>query len=427
MSASNDFIQQEKATFSRDQWIIIALLAFLQFTIILDFMILSPLGAILMPAMKISPSQFGMVVSGYAVSAALSGFLTAGFADKFDRKKLLMFFYCGFILGTLFCALAPNFHMLLAARIVTGLFGGVIGSIVFAIMTDLFPLQQRGRVMGILQTAFAASQVMGLPLGLWLSSKWGWHSPFLMIVFVSTLVGFVIWAKLPSITAHLALQTDKKALTHMMHTVATPKYAFAFVLTGILSMGGYMIMPFASAYTVHNLGIDIDNLPLLYMVTGCVSIFVGPLVGRISDAIGGYTTFIFGSIVTAIMTVIYTNLGSTSLGMLMVVNSLMFVGIFSRMIPSQALMSGIPAPASRGAFMSINASLQQLAGGLGSIVAGMIVSEGADGKIQHFEYVGYIMVGFTALTVYMMYFINRDVMASRTKTASPSVEPSLGH
>ncbi|MEK2688042.1 MFS transporter [Bdellovibrio sp. GT3] len=427
MSSTNDFIQQEKTTFSRDQWIVIGLLAFLQFTIILDFMILSPLGAILMPAMQISPSQFGMVVSGYAVSAAISGFLTAGFADKFDRKKLLMFFYAGFILGTLFCALAPNFHMLLAARIVTGLFGGVIGSIVFAIMTDLFPLQQRGRVMGILQTAFAASQVMGLPLGLWLSSKWGWHSPFLMIVAVSTAVGFIIWAKLPSITAHLALRTEKKALTHLVHTVATPKYAFAFVLTGILSMGGYMIMPFASAYTVHNLGIDLDSLPLLYMVTGCVSIVVGPLVGRISDAIGGYPTFIFGSIVTAVMTVIYTNLGPTSLGMLMFVNSCMFVGIFSRMIPSQALMSGIPAPASRGAFMSINASLQQLAGGLGSISAGMIVSEGAGGKIQHFEYVGYLMVVFTAITVVMMYFVNRDVMGSRGSKKVGPAEPSLGH
>ena len=139
-----------KTPFTRYQKIVLAILVFLQFTIILDFMILSPLGAILMPALNVSTTQFGMVVSAYAVSAALSGFLTAGFADKFDRKKLLLFFYGGFVLGTLLCGLAPNFEFLLGARIVTGLFGGVIGSIVMAILTDVFALQQRGRVMGFL-------------------------------------------------------------------------------------------------------------------------------------------------------------------------------------------------------------------------------------------------------------------------------------
>ncbi len=178
--------------FTSYQKFVIGLLAFLQFTIILDFMILSPLGAILMPEMKISPAQFGLVVSVYAFSAGASGLLAAGFADRFDRKRFLLFFYAGFVLGTLLCAIAPTYHFLLGARMITGVFGGFIGSISFAITTDLFPFQMRGRVMGFIQTAFAASQVLGIPLGLSLASKWSWHTPFFMIVFGSSIVGFVI-------------------------------------------------------------------------------------------------------------------------------------------------------------------------------------------------------------------------------------------
>src|SRR5688572_16524151 len=106
------------STFSKYQRFVIALLALLQFTIILDFMIISPLGDILLKSLGLTTSQFGSVVSAYAISAGISGILAAGFADKFDRKKLLLFFYTGFIIGTLFCALAYNYETLLLARMV---------------------------------------------------------------------------------------------------------------------------------------------------------------------------------------------------------------------------------------------------------------------------------------------------------------------
>lgn len=407
-------------SFTPYQKFAIALLAFLQFTIILDFMILSPLGAILMPDLQITTAQFGAVVSAYAVSAALSGFLTAGFADKFDRKKLLLFFYSGFIIGTLLCGLAPTYEFLLGARIVTGLFGGVIGSIVLAIVTDIFPLEQRGRVMGYLQTSFAASQVLGIPAGLYLSNLWGWHMPFIMIVVVSLLAGFFIFNNLKPITAHLDLQTDKRAYQHLLHTLSIPQYILAFAATAFLSIGGFMIMPFASAFTVNNLGVHQDQLPIIYLITGVASILIGPLVGKASDAFGKFNVFIFGSIMGAIMVVIYTNLQVTPLPLVILVNTLMFIGIFSRMIPSQALMSAIPSPANRGAFMSVGASLQQLAGGLGSIISGMIVGQDSSGTIRHFEVVGYVMCGLAATTLVMMYFINRSVERKMAPLAAAS-------
>ncbi|MNJ94639.1 Purine efflux pump PbuE [compost metagenome] len=406
-------IKPQPLAFTGYQKFVIALLAFLQFTIILDFMILSPLGAVLMPSLKITASQFGAVVSAYAISAAIAGFLTAGFADKFDRKKLLLFFYGGFVLGTFLCGIAPNYHFLLGARIVTGLFGGVIGSIAFAITTDIFPLEQRGRVMGFMQTAFAASQILGLPVGLYLSNHWGWHAPFMMIVLVSLIAGGFIVFYMKPVTEHLALQTEKKAFTHLAHTLKTPQYIMAFAATALLSVGGFMIMPFASAFTVNNMGIHIDNLPMIYFITGFASILIGPLVGKASDTFGAFTTFIFGTVLGMIMILIYTHLGITPLPLVILVNTMMFIGIFSRMIPSQALMSAIPDAANRGSFMSIGSSLQQLAGGLGSIIAGMIVVQESTGMIRHFDVIGYVMVALSIITLVMMYFINRDVAQKR--------------
>jgi predicted MFS family arabinose efflux permease len=391
------------------QKFVVAILAFLQFSIILDFMIMSPLGAMLMPALKITPSQFGLAVSVYAFSAGASGLLAAGFADRFDRKKLLLFFYTGFIVGTLFCGLAPTYELLLLARMVSGIFGGVIGSIVFAITTDLFAFELRGRVMGFLQTAFAASQILGLPVGLYISNLWGWHAPFLMIVSISVIVALVIYLKLRPIDGHLRLQQERSPFAHLQATFSNRRYLFAFCTTALLSIGGFMLMPFGSAYTVHNLGIAVDKLPIIYLITGLCSIVIGPVVGRLSDRFGKYNTFVFGSLVSIVMVLIYTNLGVTPLHQVILVNAVMFVGIFSRMIPSSALMSAIPAQANRGSFMSVSSSLQQISGGFASVVAGMVVYEGADGHLINFNVLGYVMVGTVSFSMVMMYFIHRMI------------------
>ena len=231
---------------------VIAILSLLQFTVIVDFMVLSPLGAILMPRMGISTSQFGLVVSVYAISAGASGLLAAGFADKFDRKKMLLFFYVGFVLGTLFCGIAGSYPVLLAARVITGIFGGVIGSISFAIITDTFPMEVRGRVMGFVQMAFSASQVLGIPIGLYLATRFDWHAPFLMIVAMATLVGIVIFLKLKPVTGHLHGRSDKNAFVHLWHTASNPYYLRGFMATMLLATGGFMIMPFSSAFLVNN-------------------------------------------------------------------------------------------------------------------------------------------------------------------------------
>lgn len=400
----------KKKTFSGYEIFVVAILTILQFTLILDFMVLSPLGPFLMPDLNIAPQQFGMVVSAYAFSAGLSGILAAGFADKYDRKKLLIFFYTGFIIGTLFCGLANTYSLLLMARIVTGIFGGVIGSITLAIITDLFRLEVRGRVMGFVQMAFASSQVLGLPIGLYFANLWDWHSPFIMIVIVSVVVMGAIIMYLKPIDAHLKIKSDRNAFVHLAKTASDSVYLKTFAATALLATGGFMMMPFGTVFGVNNLKISPDSLPLLYTVTGMCSMVIGPLIGKFSDSWGKYRTFFVGSLVTIVIVVIYCNLGVTPLWVVMVMNVIMFAGITARMISSQALLSAVPEQSDRGAFMSINSSVQQISGGIAAYVAGLIVVQSPSGELLHYDILGYVVAFTTFITIGLIWFVNQRVM-----------------
>ena len=398
-----------QSSFSPYQRFVTAILAIIQFTVILDFMVISPLGAILMNTLAISPAQFGWVVSVYAFSAAAAGVLAAGFADRFDRKRLLLFFYAGFMLGTAFCALAPDYQSLLMARVVTGLFGGVISSVSLAIVTDLFEMSLRGRVMGFVQMAFAASQVLGIPIGLLLANQFGWHAPFWLIAGVGTMIGIVIQLYMKPVDSHLKYRQDRNPFHHLIKTVGHRSYLLAFATTAVLTTGGFMVMPFSSAFSVNNVGLTLEQLPILYGITGVCSIVAGPLIGRWSDRIGKFTIFCGGSILTMITTAVYTNLGITPFVVVMAINIVLLIGISSRMISSSALLTAVPSLPDRGAFMSIIASVQQLAGGLASLVAGLVIVQQGNGPLQHFDTLGYMVIATMLGALYLMFLVDRQV------------------
>ena len=395
--------------FTPYQKFVVASLAFLQFAVILDFMIVAPLGALVMPALGMSPSQFGFIVSAYAFSAGASGLLVAGFADRYDRKKLLLFFYAGFVLGTLWCGVANSFHTLLAARIVTGIFGGVIGSVVLAIATDLFEPSQRGRVMGFIQTAFAASQILGLPTGIFLANRWDWHAPFRAMVVVGIVAGLVVAWKLRPVAAHLEKRQEHSPWMHLFNTVREPRHWSAFLTMMLLATGGFMLMPFGSAYVVNNLGIAITSLPTIYLVTGFFTIFIGPVVGRIADRVGKYPVFVAGSTLSIVMVLIYTHLPPVPLATVIVVNVVLFTGIFSRIIPFQALSTSVPEVTKRGAYNALGAAIQQVSGGIASVIAGQIVTSAPDGKLQHFPVVGYVVIGATLVTMFTTWKMKQGI------------------
>ena len=402
--------------FSRYQIFIIAILSFLQFTVTLDFMILYPLGIEVMPQLKISPAQFGFVVSAYAFSAGISGLLAAGFIDRFDRKKILLFFYVGFTVGTALCAASNSYYLLLFARIVTGLFGGVIASVVFAIITDLFPFHMRGRVIGYVQTAFAATQILGFPVGLFFVSLHEWRAAFIAIVAASIPVGILILWKIKPINEHLKLVSDKNYFKNLLVSLTIPKYLLAFAGTALLSIGGYMLTPLGGMFTVHNLLIPVKKLHIIYIVGGVFSFIIGPMVGQICDLFGKIQTFIFGTVILIMSVVIFTNLDKPNLYMVIVTHSMVFMGIIYRMIPAQVLISAIPEQQHRGSFMAVNSSLQQIAGGIAAATSGMIVTQNEQGILKNYDTVGYIVVGLSIVSLISMIYINKVI--TNVKTAA---------
>lgn len=398
-----------KKVFTSYQVFIIAILAFLQFTVVLDFMVISPLGAMLMDQLDISTSRFGIVVSAYAFSAGISGLLAAGFADKFDRKRFLLFFYVGFMAGTILCATAPNYHFLLIARIVTGTFGGVIASVSFSIITDLFALNVRGRVMGFVQMAFATSQVLGLPIGLVLANQYDWHAPFWMIAAIGIIVGLIIALFMKPITEHLNVETKLNPIKHLYSIISNSWYLQTFLAATLLATGGFMLMPFGSAFSIHNLGLTMEQLPVLYGVTGVFTIVFGPIIGKLSDSLGKYQIFVFGTVLTSVIVAIYTHFGITPLWMVITISVVMFVGVSTRMISSSALITAVPDLKDRGAFMSVYSSVRQIAGGIASAIAGIIVIQQNDGPLQRYDILGYVVIATMLISMVLLYFINKNI------------------
>lgn len=393
--------------FSSYQKFVIFILALSQFSVILDFMIMSPLGDMLMKSMKLTTDQFGLCVAAYAISAGISGLLTAGFADRFDRKKLLVFFFMGFIVGTGFCALANSYVTLVAARVFTGIFGGVIGSISLAIITDIFDMHHRGRVMGFIQMGFGASQVLGIPISLRLANVWGWQAPFVLVVGIGIIAVLLIMAKLQPITTHLSAATrNRNVVQHLWQTATKRHHRIAFLATCILSLGGFMMMPFGSAFAINNLGVTETQLPNLFMYVGIGTLIIMPIVGKLSDKIDKFVLFAIASLWMLVMVVIYTNQGLSPLWMVVGLNVLMMMGVMSRMIPATALVTAIPELADRGAFMSINSSLQQIAGGFAAAFAGTIVVQPEHAPLQHYDTLGYIVCAISLLGILMVYRIS---------------------
>jgi predicted MFS family arabinose efflux permease len=411
--------QQTKKIFTRYQMFIIAVLAFIQFTVILDFIIIAPLGALLMKVLDITPGQFGSIVSAYAFSAGIAGFLAAGFADKYDRKKFLLFFYAGFIFGTFLCGIATSFYFLLIARIITGIFGGVIASVSLAIVADLFPLNVRSRVMGFVQMSFAVAQVAGIPLGIYLANVIGWHAPFMMIVGIGIPAGIAMMKLVRPIDEHLSMQSavSSGAFVHLRNTLSQKHYVTAFITTALLTIGGFLMMPFSSAFLVFNVAISQDQLPLVFMFTGLSTIIILPIVGRISDSIGKISVFTAGTVLAAIMIAIYVNLGVTPLWEVILINVILFAGMMSRMIPATTLMTAVPELVDRGAFMSVSSSLQQVSGGIASVIAGMIIVQSGTGPLEHYDILGYACITLMFVGAGMMYFINKHV-EEKTKLSS---------
>jgi predicted MFS family arabinose efflux permease len=370
------------------EWLLLAVLAALQFTHNLDYMIMMPLMPQFEREMGVSPQQFGFLVSAYAFSAGVSGLLAALFIDRFDRKRALLVLYAGFTLGTLLCALAPGYLSLLMARTVAGAFGGVVAATTLAIIGDVFSDSRRGRAMGVVMTAFSVALIAGVPAGLYLANLFGWRSTFGVLGLVSGLVLVFVGRVLPPLRGHLT--HFREGTAGLWAALANPTHVRAYVLMVALVFSTLMIVPYMADYLVANAGRTEHELPLVYLVGGLCTLVMLQLVGRISDRFRKLSVFRVCAVSAIVPALVLTHLPPVSLSVALLWSTLFMVITASRMVPAMALVTASALPRYRGSFMTIISSVQQVAAALAALIGGFLLGKDQSGALTGFQNVGYL-------------------------------------
>jgi predicted MFS family arabinose efflux permease len=399
-------MKQSKTPFSRQQVFIIIIISLLQFVVVLDFLIMAPLGNDLAREIHLSTVQFGTAVSVYALGAGIAGIVVAGFADRYSRKKLVLLSVIGFMAGTMLCGIAMNYPLLLIGRIVAGIFGGIAVAQVAVLVADSFVFEQRGQVMSYVQLSFAVCQVAGLPAGIFLSGKWGWQAPFWFIAGLCVCLTFLIWKVMRAVKPVPSLGVNP--YQHLLKSLQNKRYRWPFVTTVLLILPAYMFAPYTAQFLVSNVGIQQQDLGTIYLSVGIVSALSLPLIGTVSDRFGKFKTMVAGTALTCIMLILYANFPPLPVMVVALVTAVMYIGLLSRSVPAGALLTAVPSARERGAFLSINSSVQQIGGGLGTFFTGHIISK-KDGRLLHFDRVGYCCVASMVLACVIMYFIEKRI------------------
>ncbi|MFC5282933.1 MFS transporter [Pedobacter alpinus] len=391
--------------------IILLLLAAINFTHILDFMIMMPLGNYLMPYFNISSQQFSMLVAAYTFSAGISGFLAAFFVDRFDRKRVLLVGYAGFLIGTLFCALSPTYSLLLLSRIVAGIFGGLIGAQVLSIVADLIPYERRGTAMGVIMAAFSVASVFGVPFSLYLANIFNWHGPFFFVAGMGCLLLPFLIKYLPKIDGHLTENSKIKVnpIVLLKDIAKDRNQLLALALSASVMLGHFMIIPFLNPFLEFNKGFSKSQTPVVYMVGGALTLISSPFLGKIADRIGKHRLFTIMALTAIIPIAIITNLPNIPFYAVLVVTGFWFVVSSGRTIPAQAIISNVVNSERRGSFMSINSSVQQISVGLASVIAGLVVIKTPTNALAHYEITGYISIAVTLVSIFVISKLNAKV------------------
>lgn len=384
----------------RRERLVLLILAAVQFVTIVDFMIVMPLGPQLMRTLSIGTASFGLVVSSYTFAAGAAGLIASAIIDRFARRTTFMVLYAGFLLGTLFCAVAPTYEALIAARVLTGAFGGILGGMSMAIVGDVFPENRRGRATGSLMLGFSLASVAGVPLGLYLGTNFGWHIPFVVLAIAGLPVLLLTPLALPRLDAHVG-KRHSHPLGSLVETFRHVNHLRAFALIVALMLSSFTVFPYLSPYLVGNVGMSEDQLPLVYIVGGALTLFAAPVVGKLADRFGKLRMYRLIAPCSALMLLAITHLDSVTTTIAVFAFGTLMVCNVGRMIPAMAMVTSSVEPRMRGAFLSANSSVQHISAGCGSYLGGLIVSQAADGRIRHFGTIGWIAAGATLFSLYL--------------------------
>ena len=393
-------------------------MAAIHFTVILDFLIVMPLGPQYMRVFRITPGQFGLIVSAYAMSAAMGGVAAAFFLDRFDRKSAMLVLYTGFALGTLCCALAPDYRLLLAARTVAGGFGGVAGALILAVVGDAIPEHRRGAAMGMVMSSFSLAAIGGVPIGLVLANHFSWHAPFFTLAGVSLLVLGFTARVMPSMRGHLQPGRAQHPARQLGAVLMRRDHQAAFLFMALLTFTGFGIFPYISNFLVANVGLTETQLPIIYLCGGSSTLISMNLIGRWADRAGKRRVFTIMSLAAAVPILVFTNLPRVPLMGAVLVTTVFMVCMSGRMVPAMAMMTASVEPQYRGGFMSVNSSVQHFSSGLMTLISGQIIGQSSTGAMTNFRFVGIMAVICAYTCIYLARFI-------RPPTGTDVIQPPL--
>ena len=397
---------QPPLTPQRERYLLLTL-AGIQFSHILDFMIMMPLGPVLIKAFGISTHQFGLLVASYSFSAALSGLLAATFIDRFERKRLLLVMFGLFGLATLACGLAPGYATLLIARGLAGTFGGVMGAMVQTIVGDVIPFARRAKAGGIVSTAFSVSTVAGVPLSLWLANHFQWRAPFILIAVLTALFILIGQRILPELHHHISAQRRAHPFVEMLAVLRDANHLRALLFSALIIFSGFTVIPYITIYAVGNVGISLHDIPFIYLSGGAATLVTARLIGHSADLRGKVKIYRLVALAALLPLFVVTNIGSAPLWIWLICTTTFFILVSGRMIPAMAIITSAAQPKLRGTFMSLNATMQAFAMGLATTLAGFIITQNSAGQIVGYETVGYVAMTANLLAVA---FVARIVM-----------------
>lgn len=373
---------------ARERILLFTLMA-LQFTSIVDFMIMMPLSSQLMAAFTIQPAQFGVLVSSYSIAAGVSSLLASSLGDRFDRRNALLVSYIGLFIATLGCAYANSYDLLLTARIIAGFFGGVLGSIVMAIVGDIFPPQRRGKAMGVVMLAFSLAAVAGVPLGLVISNYFSWQTPFSVLAIASIFVWIVAYNVVPNVCGHLN-QPRVNFFQSYVELFRVENHWWAFITSCLVMVAGFMVIPYIAPTLVANVGISDNHLPYIYLCGGAATLITRPWIGRMTDKYKPAKMLGFVTLASFIPIILVTQTLLTPFFVQLIIATLFFVFVSGRFIPASALITASCESRFRGRVMAFSSAVQNFGSGLAALIAGAIMLKADNGYILHFDWVGYI-------------------------------------
>jgi predicted MFS family arabinose efflux permease len=384
----------------RERWLLFTL-AGIQFTHILDFMIMMPLGPQFTALFGISNAQFGLLVSAYTLSAGFSGLMAATYIDRFSRKQLLLTMYSLFGLATLACALAPDYVWLMVARVAAGLFGGVLSALSQTIVADVIPFERRGRAMSVVMTSFSVSTVAGVPLGLFLAAHFNWHAPFVGIAVLVGLLALAAWQTLPRLDAHLHHPERVSVWRGIGQVLAEPNHLKAFAVSGLMMFAAFTVIPYITIYLQSNAGMKTQEVPWIYLCGGLATLLSARYFGRLTDRVGKVQMFQRLALAVTVPLMATTLSQGLPLWGLLAISTLFFTVMSGRMIPGMAMISSAALPRLRGTFMTLNSAVQSASMGLAALVAGLIIGRDAQGQLTLYWVAGLLGVVASLLSVWL--------------------------